>query len=36
MPHRKVDIGALLPQAVEDNENDLLLRDNQLTYVDDK
>jgi len=36
MPHRKVDIEALLPQAVEDNEDDLITGDNQLTYIDDE
>lgn len=28
MPHHKVDIEALLPQAVEENEDDLITREN--------
>jgi len=35
MVHRKVDAGALLPQAVKDNKDDLITRDNQLTYIYD-
>ena len=35
MLHRKIDTGALLPRAVEDNKDDLITRDNQLTYIYD-
>jgi len=33
MLRHKVDTIALLPWAVEDNKDDLIMRDNQLTYV---